>query len=86
VIEFVEYSTLGDLLTRKIIRISNQMASTAFPMASQLRSSFASSSTKRLAVPKDINIGTTVRISLAKRSFIIKAVQVKILFLVSSLH
>eukprot|EP00258_Populus_trichocarpa_P026112 XP_024442131.1 farnesoic acid carboxyl-O-methyltransferase isoform X2 [Populus trichocarpa] len=51
------------------------MASTASPMASQLRSSFASSSTKRLAVPKHINIGATFRISPAKRSFIIKAVQ-----------
>ncbi|KAL9374994.1 hypothetical protein Peur_031873 [Populus x canadensis] len=52
------------------------MASTASPMASQLRSSFASSSTKRLAVPKHINIGATSRISPAKRSFIIKAVQI----------
>ncbi|CAK7349659.1 unnamed protein product [Dovyalis caffra] len=51
------------------------MTSTAYPVVSQLKRSFASSLTQRLAVPNDRSTGATFRIPPGKRSFIVKAVQ-----------
>ncbi|KAJ7009133.1 hypothetical protein NC653_007697 [Populus alba x Populus x berolinensis] len=51
-----------------------QMATAASPMASQLKSSFASSLARRLVIPTAIS-GAPFRVSPGKRSFTVKAIQ-----------
>ncbi|KAJ6941412.1 hypothetical protein NC651_007251 [Populus alba x Populus x berolinensis] len=50
------------------------MATAASPMASQLKSSFASSLARRLVIPTAIS-GAPFRVSPGKRSFTVKAIQ-----------
>jgi len=50
------------------------MATAASPMASQLKSSFASSLARRLVIPTAIS-GAPFRVSPSKRSFTVKAIQ-----------